>query len=274
MIQADYHYNGIARSLSNGTNNRIGLMVPFLDHPYFQKLVSAVSEAASKMDKEIVILPTNYNSKKEQEYLEELEHHLFSSLIVTSHNLSISTFNSYQRFGPIVLFDDRDKTPYRCISTNREQEFCLVFSKLRQAGKNKIGLLFIRDSTQSRTTAEALSAYKKVFNCEPQENLIAYSGFSPQDGYSTIDRFYKQESNIQALLTESDISAAGAIKYVRERDLPITVIGQGDQLLSKLLNFSSIDQHLTEMGQKAVDLAVKESSLKQQITINFNINWR
>lgn len=47
MVKLDYHYNGIARSLSTSTNNRIGIMVPFLDHPYFQSLINAISTAAA-----------------------------------------------------------------------------------------------------------------------------------------------------------------------------------------------------------------------------------
>lgn len=48
MKKLDYHYNGMARNLSMRTNNRLGNMVPYLDHPYFQGLVNSISIEATK----------------------------------------------------------------------------------------------------------------------------------------------------------------------------------------------------------------------------------
>ncbi|MEE6647343.1 hypothetical protein PS395_05705 [Limosilactobacillus pontis] len=51
--------------------------------------------------------------------------------------------------------------------------------------------------------------------------------------------------NLQVILTESDISAAGARQVAGPK---VVVIGQGNQLLSQLLGFPSIDQHLDTIG--------------------------
>lgn len=123
MVDLDYHYNGLARNLSNGTNNRIGVMVPFLSHPYFQQLITAVSMAATQSGKEVVIMPTVYDPAKEKRYLEELEHNLVGSLIITSHALPTATCAAYRKFGPIVFCKDANDAPGSCIITNREQVY-------------------------------------------------------------------------------------------------------------------------------------------------------
>lgn len=87
MAELDYHYNGIARALSTNSNNRIGVMVPFLDHPYFQGLVNAICSAAATADKEVTIFTTEYAPAKEEKCLADLEHRMIDSLIVTSHAL-------------------------------------------------------------------------------------------------------------------------------------------------------------------------------------------
>lgn len=274
MVDLDYHYNGLARNLSNGTNNRIGVIVPFLSHPYFQQLITAISKEAVQRGKEVVIMPTAYNAEKEKAYLEELEHNLVGSLIITSHALPIATCNAYSKFGPVVFCKDANDTPDNCITTNRERVYEEVFKKLKHLGKSHIGLLFIRTESESLTTAETLEAYRQVFKANPPKELVRYAGHTFEDGAAAMEEFHDTDSSIQAVLTESDVSAAGAVKYARSHKIPVIVIGQGNQLISKLLNFSSIDQHLTEIGQKAVALATETAYQGKSATVKFDIHWR
>lgn len=274
MVDLDYHYNGLARNLSNGTNNRIGVMVPFLSHPYFQQLITAISMAATQSGKEVVIMPTVYDPAKEKRYLEELEHNLVGSLIITSHALPTATCAAYRKFGPIVFCKDANDAPGSCIVTNREQVYRDVFTKLQRLGKTHIGLLFIRTAKESRTTAETLSAYRHIFKTEPPKELVRYAGHTFEDGAAAMEAFYSADSNIQAVLTESDVSAAGAFKNAQAHKLPVIVIGQGNQLISRLLGFSSIDQHLAEIGEKAVNLVLDDDPRESNLLVNFDVHWR
>lgn len=270
MVKLDYHYNGLARNLSTHTNNRIGIMVPFLDHPYFQKLVNAITVEASKLNKEVVILPTAYDPQKEKEYLQELEHNLLNSLIISSHALSADYIAKYHRFGQIVFCEESKVVGTQYVSNNRWDIYCQLFQKLKADGQKCAGLLLIRQPSHSKTSRQLFSAYQTVFGEQPQ--LVVYNCRTTEDGRLAYHRLINRNANLQVLLAESDISATGAYLESQKQGKAITTIGQGNQLVSKILGFTSIDQRLTDIGKQAVHLACGLS--KNNECVKFKIIWR
>ncbi|MRN06512.1 LacI family DNA-binding transcriptional regulator [Lactobacillus sp. 0.1XD8-4] len=271
MAKLDYHYNGLARNLSTKTNNRIGVIVPFLDHPYFQGLVNAIILEASKISKEVVILPTAYNANREQQYLQELEHNMVSSLIITSHSLPYAKIYPYQRFGKIVFCENSNHQQTRCVFNNRKEIFEKLFTTLKQKEITNFGFMFIRNPQDSKTTKETFEAFKKIFNHYPQPERIIYNCRTAEDGKNGYLKLKRTIPNLQIVLSESDISAAGA--YQARGNSDTLIIGQGNQLVSKLLRFTSIDQHLDETGILALKLATEATSTMKE-KVNFDIIWR
>lgn len=272
MEKLDYHYNGLARNLSTQTNNRIGIMVPFLDHPYFQSLVNAISLAATQVNKEIVILPTAYDPQREEKYLHELEHNLLSSLIIASHTLPPEQIASYNRFGRIVFCEETTVKGVSYVSNNRLTVFEDVFRRLKQEYRSQIGILAIRQPALSKTSHQIFAAYQKVFGRRPNSTLVAYNCRTVADGRKAIRVFNHRTTDLQAVFAESDMSATGAYLEGRASNNHVMVIGQGNQLASQLLNFTSIDQRLDELGKQALRLALLTEDARAHV--NPQIIWR
>jgi DNA-binding LacI/PurR family transcriptional regulator len=271
MQELDYHYNGMAVNLSKNINDRIGVLVPLLDHPYFQELTSAISIAAAKQGKEVVLMPTNYQTAREQRFLDELEHRLVGSLIVTSHQLPYQKISQYQRFGSLVFCEDLADDDLKTVRTNRLAVFKQLFERLKKEGDRKIGFLMIRPADQSRSTREAFQAYRAVFGRQPNSDYVRYSCRTLADGRRRMHELLPV--NLDAVLTEGDATAAGAFQELRRAGQQTVVIGQGNQLPSQLLGFTSIDQCFRQMGQAAVDLALhKQDQISREI--KFKIIWR
>lgn len=269
MQELNYHYNGIARALSTSTSNRIGIVVPFLDHPYFQGLVNAISEALAKAGKEVVIFPTRYAIASEQRALSELVHHLIDGLIITSHALPRHEINKYQVHGTIVFCESSTDPAIKSVEIDRATAMTDLFLAFKKRRLTRLGLFFIRRPENSVTTTETLATYHQVFNCHPAPDFIRYHCRNFADGQKAARQMLAAQPAIQAILTESDISAAGAQQEITRQDKDIQVAGQGNHLLSSLLNFSSIDQHLPEIGQQAVDLVLDQADNPQKV-IKFN----
>lgn len=271
MIKLDYHYNGIARELSNKASNRLGIIVPFLDHPYFQSLIHSITEAATSQHKEVVIMPTNYEPAKESQYLSELEHQLVDALIITSHVLPVAQIRSFNKYGPLVFCENNNPQDSSLIvQTTRQTTSKALFQELRRQHLTTIGFTFIRHPHDSQTTRETLQAYKAVFKQPIPEKMITYGkGFTA--GKAALQQLRQISPDLQVLLTESDITAAGAFEVAKHNR--IKIIGQGNSLLSQLLGFSSIDQHLDLVGNKAVELALGQTD-NPHPTINFEVVWR
>lgn len=271
--KTDYHYNGMARELSRNTNNRIGILVPFLDHPYFQRLITTISEAAATHGKEIVIMPTKYDPLKEKFYLEELVHRLVGSMIITSHSLPYQEINQYQKYGNVVFCEDIAEKNVKAVRTNRLETLTSLFQELKNQQLSNIGLLLARPSKDSRTTQETLMAYKQVFGHLPTLEQVAYNCRSYEDGQRGFNKIFESATQLDAILTESDDSAAGAFHMAALQSQPIKIIGQGNQVLSKVLGFSSIDQHLDKLGQMAIKMALNQTNSISSV-IKFKIIWR
>lgn len=270
MRDLDYHCNGIARILSTNSSNRIGVMVPFLDHPYFQGLVNAITMAAATIDQEVTILPTAYSPAKERRCLDELEHRLIDSLIVTSHTLPYQEITPYGKKHPIVFCETISDPTVRSVHIDRQAALTELFQTLRHRHLDRIGCLFIRPAKESVTTAETLAAYRQVFGQPLSPDLVRYHCRSFADSQQLTTELLATTPNLQVILTESDISAAGARQVAGPK---VVVIGQGNQLLSQLLGFPSIDQHLPEIGQQAVRLT-QQPARPAEKKIKFNIIWR
>ncbi len=270
MQELDFHYNGMAAHLSKNINNRIGVMVPFFDHPYFQALTNAISIAAAKVGKEVVLMPTSYRPSKERYYLNELEHRLVNSLIITSHHLPYEEIAPYQRFGNLVFCEDLDDSAIRTVRTNRLAVLKELFQALKDQGYLRLGFLLIRPPKESRSTREIFQAYRAIYGYQVSRENVCYHCRNLVDGRQAVQKLLPLK--VDAVLTEGDATAAGAYQVIHEVGQSTMVIGQGNQLPSQLLNFTSIDQRYQQMGQTAVDLALGKVPLADEI--KFKIIWR
>lgn len=269
MTKLDYHYNGVARALSTSTNHQIGVMVPFMDHPYFQGLVNAICIAAAKENKEVTIFTTEFTPAKEQQCIQALAHRLIGSLIITSHTLPCQQIIAASAGRPVVFCENITDPAVTAVAIDRTTALTALFQSFQKRGKDSIGCLFIRRAEESVTTAETLAAYQQVFGHPLKPSLVRYHCWTFEEGQRAGQSLLNTNPHLQAILTESDVTAAGVAKLVGS---PV-VIGQGNQLLSRLLNFSSIDQHLDLIGQQAVALTSRDEQPTKE-KVKFDLIWR
>ncbi len=217
MVDLDYHYNGLARLLNEGASSRLGIMVPYLDQPYFQELVQSIMNVSVKQQREVIILPTNYDTSLEQLYLDWLEHQLIGQLIITSHALPLEQIANYQKFAPIVVCERSAHLPIRSVYNDRLGTFKQLFEKIKAAGQTHIGLILARPASQSRSTEEVLAAYAEVFGEKIDPNLVRYHGKTLADGIREAKQLQQIDAQLQVVLTEGDTTAAGPIPSIKNR---------------------------------------------------------
>ncbi|MGZ7884607.1 LacI family DNA-binding transcriptional regulator [Limosilactobacillus ingluviei] len=88
---ADLNYvpNGVAQDLSQGKTFTIGVVLPHMNHPYFNQLVHGILTAAFSSAYQISLLPSRYDVAVETKYLTQLKRKLFDGLIFASHEASL-----------------------------------------------------------------------------------------------------------------------------------------------------------------------------------------
>lgn len=85
--ELDYMPNQIARDLSRGKTQKIGVVIPHTRHPYFTQLINGLLDAAKATDYELVMMPSDYNQALELSYLNQLKTEAIDAL-----NLHIKSY--------------------------------------------------------------------------------------------------------------------------------------------------------------------------------------
>jgi len=269
MKELDYHPNDVARALSTGQTHTVGVVLPYISIPYFQKLVSAITKVAFKENYQVTLLSSDYNVENEIKYLEMLKHHAFDGLIFTSRAISFEKIMEYKQYGSITCCEDTFDYPISCAYTNREESFVNVLERLKQLNFEHIGVTASRNEKSSQSTKLTKSSYKKVFGKNINKNnlFMGAQGFS--DGIKAAKYLVENDKNLQAIFANSDQVAAGVIRQLIVMKCDIPVIGQEDLDYSRLMNFSTIDHKLTEIGEYAFWSIFEKDVVKKLITSEF-----
>lgn len=91
-----YKPNILARNLSFGKSNTLGVMVPYTNQPYFDAILSGIIHQAFQQGMMVSLLPTDYDKEVEKSYLEKMATGAFDGMIVLSKANPLSVFAPYK----------------------------------------------------------------------------------------------------------------------------------------------------------------------------------
>ncbi len=246
--ELNYRPNSIARNLSIGKTYNIGVIVPSLNRPYFEQIVSGIAEEAFHHNYKVTLLPTNYDRKIELGYLEELSTKLYDGLIITSKINSLKKILDYQQYGPLIFCEYVPNEGVASVSIDREKAFMDTMAYFFDHNVKKIGMTTGRNERYSDSTKLLLKLARKNFKTFDQSDVVRNCR-TYEDGYRA-GKFFYEENQVEAILTNGDEVSAGIYDFYRGKKLPL-IVGQDNLLASKLLNLSTIDYHLTKCGREA-----------------------
>ncbi|MGG5370889.1 LacI family DNA-binding transcriptional regulator [Enterococcus sp. AZ196] len=266
LKELDYRPNSIARSLSIGKTYNIGVIVPYLNIAYFEQLVSGITEAAFHHHYKVTLLPTNYNPETELNYLEEFSTKLYDGLIITSKVNSLEKILEYQQYGPLIFCEYVPEEKIASVYIDREKAFMDVMAYFSEHNVKKIGITAGRNERYSDSTKLLLQLAEKNFETfEPADvvrNCLTY-----EDGYRAAQFFY-EKNQVEGILANGDEISAGIYDFYRDKKLPL-IVGQDNLLVSKLLNLSTIDYHMTKCGREAFLQFIENRNEKLMIESTF-----
>ncbi|ETY73210.1 LacI family transcriptional regulator [Lactiplantibacillus fabifermentans T30PCM01] len=272
--QLDYHRNDIALALSTGKTHQIGVIIPFVNRPYFQKLTAAITAEAFEQGYQVTLLPTNYQPERERQYLAMLKHHLLDGLIFLSRSLPFSELVDFRDYGPIVCCEDTFDYPLASVFTNRGESFVHAFQLLKQCGFRHIGVTVSRDEHHSQSAKLTLQAYKMVYGPQLDPVLIYRHTCRMTDGIAAAQQFMAADDQLEIIFANDDEIAAGAQRELQQQGHGALVIGQENIPVSFLMDYSTIDHRLTEMGTTAFKLLFQPEIMKQAISSELILRGR
>lgn len=261
MKALDYKPNRTAQNLSKGVTRNVGVIVPFVDHPFYNQLLKGIMKAAFAHQYKITLLPTNYDEKLEKSYLEELAAKSFDGLIVTTRANHMDVFLPYLAKNNIVFCEASDLKEARFVAIDLAASLKASILYLKERGVKRLGLTLGRSKRLSGNSLLTIEQGKKYFPDFDLSNIF-WDCIHAEDGLQAAEFFQKRQ--VDGIITNGDEVAAMILAQYPPDEQPF-VIGRENLLVSQLLRFSTVDHQLKQCGKVAFQLFYEEA--KAQITI-------
>jgi LacI family repressor for deo operon, udp, cdd, tsx, nupC, and nupG len=236
--QLGYRPNVLARHLARGRSNQIGVVVPYLDTPYFAELLQAIIPAARKVGYNVLIDQTDGDREHERMLINHGSSRLlFDGVIFSPLGLSQEALADRDPELPLVILGERvsdgtfDHVGIDDVTASTE-----AVRHLLDIGRRRIAAIGDQpyptgEAAQLRT--EGFRAAHAAAGLPVDESLIiSTSRFNRVDGATAMAALLDRADPPDAVFCYSDLVASGAIHTVLGRGLrvpeDVAIIGYDD----------------------------------------------
>ena len=271
-----YRTNTMASNLRKQQTTTIGVLVPWINHPFISNLISGIEAEARAAGYEVII------SQSQDSYKNEVANAraLFSSRI---HALLVSLAMETAEYGHLteiiqsgtpVIFVDRvpqEIEGYRVMIDNRSTAR-VATQHLIDQGCRKIALLGgARNQVIYQEREAGYRAALQENGIEIDERLILTSnGLNQEEGYQFTRYLFEEGLDPDGIFSTMDIAAVGAMKYAHSAGIKIpeqlAVIGFNDDPVCEIIEpqLSSMSHPAADMGRMALQQALRIANPKKQ----------
>lgn len=264
MKQLNYVPNELAKSIFRQYTKIIGVIVPFVTHPYFGKVVESLEFYASKADYKILLCNSYFDRDKEIEYFKMLKGNKVDGIVLCSRNMDISDVINDNL--PIITIDRILGDNIPCVSSDNYQGGVLATQHLISKGCKKIAHISGSPSLHLMANLRN-SAFEDICRNNHIEPIIVTTSenqFSSMTYYDEIRQLFKNHPDIDGIFASSDIIAAQVIQIAREVGLKIPdnikIVGYDDTNIAQLTvpGITTIRQPIEQISKYALELIINE----------------
>lgn len=270
--ELEFHQNLNAIHLVKGKTLTVGVIIPYIDQPYFQAMVGGIMDNAFIHNYSVLCCPTSYDKAEELKYLDMLRGKHVDGLIICSRSNDWDTITPYTAYGPIISCEQFEKLP--CAYTDHYDLFTTGIHYLIEQGHRKIGYCTGRRySLSSKMRYAAFETALTEMNQPIQDSWIFTDCYTREDGKRVINKLRDLKRIPTAILTNGDEVAAGMIFQAKRIGLQIpeelSIMGFDNNPMSEALGLTTLDSNIKQIGAQAFKLFYTNSN--DQIKIPFNL---
>lgn len=217
----NYRPNLLARSLSIGSSNTVGLIIPFIGDTFYAQLIQSIELELSKNKYALIVCSSEGDSKKESELIRMLKSKQVDGIIIAPTKKSIGSVSALIRESfPFVLVDRYfPELDTNYVIVDNEQSSYYLVKHLLDTGAKKIALLTtdihlfvmdLRTSGYRRAVEEAGCTSDKC-----QELIIKRENYR-QDIKDQLAKLLKEEPTVDSFFFTTHYLALEAIRFFLE----------------------------------------------------------
>ncbi|MED4128741.1 LacI family DNA-binding transcriptional regulator [Shouchella miscanthi] len=259
MKQLHFTPNQISNHFRLKRTGSIGIIIPYLSHPYFAELAGVLSEESHNYGYKPVLFQTFGDRHQEIDVFEKWKRKELDALIITSSSLNQVELDEMSMNGILVICNEAyksSKVDVFCLNEKHAAYKSVVY--LIKKGRRKIA--FCSDYLASPSQQERLLGYKLAHQEHKltwDEHLIFDKIASIHDGYMLGKKLH-QTNDIDAIFAGSDFVAAGYLKAAHECGLSVpnelSIIGFDNHSISDVTSpaITTMTNQVQEMAKDLV----------------------
>jgi LacI family transcriptional regulator len=261
--------NIMAQSLTTKRTFSIGVMVPDLVNQFFSTAISGIEDYAYRSGYRIMISQSNELYEREKENIEMLLAAKVDGVLVSlsCETKDIEHFRNLTEHGiPIVFFDRviSDTTINRVIANDYLGALYAVNFLISKGYKRIAHLGGPETLLICRERKKGFQDSLHNHGLKLDSHYIIHGNLDIQSGKNNMSKLLSLPEIPDCVFSANDQLAVGALMAIKEHGLKvpgdIALIGFSNEALCTVVepNITSIDQHPFTMGQKAVELLIKQ----------------
>ncbi len=267
IAQLHFKPNPIARSMISKRTGSIGVVVPFFTRPFHVEVLRGVQNALSRAHKELVIYNVENDMQRDAYFSELPMHRKVDGLLIISLPTSDTVAQEFREVGlPTVLVDAYSPYLTSLVVDNVDGAYQAV-KCLIDRGYTRIGFIngIIEGNFKFNQANDRLIGFHRALGeagllFEP--TLIVESAWNRHAGRDAALHLLTQMPRPTAIFASSDVQAIGVLEAARSLRISIptelAVIGYDGIEVSELLDVSTIQQPMQQMGELGVEKLLEQ----------------
>ncbi|QCR36080.1 LacI family DNA-binding transcriptional regulator [Nissabacter sp. SGAir0207] len=262
----NYRGNSLARRLSKGGSETIGLVLPEISNPFFAELAEAAEAAASAHQYSLVLCVTRNNLEKESQFIRWLDTRQVDGLLFATNKPDDGRLLAeLQGQSNIVLIDeDVPGAEVPKVFADNVAGGQLATRQLIDAGHRRIAYVGGPDALMSvRERREGFRQALEQAGLAYHSELVLCGDYTREFGQTAIDRLLALPEPPTAIFAGSDYLALGLLDGLRAHQLSapkdMSIVGFDDANYAELITprLSTIRQDAGQLGRTAVELLIR-----------------
>jgi LacI family transcriptional regulator len=260
-----YTPNPLARSLSRGKSETIGLVIPEIANPFFARLAASVEAAAAERGYGVLLCVTLNNIEREIDYIRRIESKHVDGILFSTNHPDDGRLLDALRDVPCFVLVDEDITGADVPGVFAENRGGALEATrhIIAAGHRKIAML---SGPKKLLSAEErrLGFLDAIREAGPGHDAVAVfdCAYTVEAGEAAAEELLQRHPETTAVFTGSDELFLGMLKTFRRQgvrigeDISVITCDDVEPLALFEPAITALRQDLPQMGRHALDLLI------------------
>lgn len=254
-----------AQILRTKRTKTIGVIVPKIDSYSVGRVVAGITSVLEKNGYRLLLAVSGQNHKKEAEYLDLFSNKQVDGVVLLATVLSAGIKKKIKQLSVPVVLAGQHLAGCNCVyHDDYHAMYDMTKLVLSKGCKN---FCYIGVTERDRAVgAERFRGFQDALATAglavTEENYVA-GKFSIESGYENMEKLYKKNPDVDAVICATDKIATGAMRYLKEQGRKvgkdILMAGQGDSVLAGNISpsLTTIHYYYEDSGEKSAQMVLE-----------------